>query len=81
MSLELDTLRDNDDVCVILNHCTGAVASFSCDFKDFKETLFSEFRIGEDKIKDYFSYDELINFFYDHDIEFSEEELRELGVD
>ena len=78
MGLELDRLENNDTALVIYNNTTGALIGFGYTLKDFKEALFKEWQIRNDQIKDYFSKDELEEFFNDNNLEFEEKELNEL---
>lgn len=75
MGLELDSLKNNNNVYVILNNTDGSLIDFQLDFKDFKEALFDKWKINEGHIKDFFTFDELEDFFYEHDIDFKDDEL------
>lgn len=78
MGLELDTLKNNDETNVILNNTTGVIVGGFYDLKSFKDELFQQWQIREDQIKDYFWYDELEDFFIEHNVDFTEKELKKL---
>ena len=80
MGLELDTLKRNDDENVIVNNTTGVIIGGFYDLKTFKDSLYSEWGIQYDRIQDYFTFDELDNFFSEHNVEYDEEELKALFV-
>ena len=75
MGLELDTLKNHDDECVIYNNTTGAIVGFYGG-KSFMEELWSEFKIREDQIMNYFTKDEIIDFFNERNMDL--EKLQEV---
>ena len=80
MGLELDTLKNNGDK-VIYNNTSGIVVGGFYDLKSFKDCLFDQWQINEGKIKDYFSFDELQDFFCLNAVTYAEKELKELMGD
>ena len=76
MGLELDTLKKDDSINVIHNNTTGVVISGFYDLKGFKEALFQQWQIREEQVKDYFSHNELEDFFTEHSVEYNEDELK-----
>ena len=78
MKLELDTLKNNDEVNVIYNKVTDVIVGGFFDLKGFKQELFQQWQIREDQIKEHFDYDVLEDFFVEHEVEFDEKELKQL---
>jgi hypothetical protein len=71
MGLELDTLKNNNQVSVIYNNSTGQIVEFFGG-DDFIMKMWVEFRIKAEHIQNYFSAEEIEDFFIDNDIHFGE---------
>ena len=78
MGLELDTLKNNDTECVIYNNTNGSMVGGFYDIKSFKQAIYSQWDIPYCDIKNYFTFDEVADFFDGNSIEYNEEELKEL---
>ena len=74
MGLVLDTLKDHDE-CVIYNNTNGVVIVFYGG-DSFIEELYQEFRIDRDKILNYFTKNEIIDFFNENNMDL--EKLKEV---
>ena len=61
MRLELDTLKNNDSVSVIINCNSGTIVQFH-DLKSFVEVLKQYFAIEKKEIKHYFTREEIEDF-------------------
>jgi len=68
MGLELDRLKNNDNVCVIYNNTTGQVEEFYAG-NDFIKVLFKEFTVLKDYILKYFSKEEIEEFFDENNMD------------
>ena len=66
MALQLDTLRNND-VCVIYNTTNGKISEFY-EGDDFVKVL-KRWGVEADKILDYFTAEEIVDFFLNNAME------------
>jgi len=70
MGLELDSLKQNDDVTIIYNNTTGDIVEFYAGNSFIKEL--EKMGVTKKEIFKYFSVDELMEFFDEYNMDLEE---------